>query len=805
MTRKEVQAKSYTYMMDQSLYRKLEECVTDVFSLSVEPHLAYYDPDGEHSSRAFYDALYVRRPGEDKEFLSFLGGNKTILIVTGHVGVGKSTFVREKYQNAKCCVGIAVDLKHRESHKILQGDFDENLRDKVAHAAYDRLYNNFRIHAAMCDKGEWHDPIYDYAIFQEHASGLEITEDHTSIGEIKLATYVLTRADYLRSDALSSVRAKYGNDLPTSGHHAKRIRYQDNIISGNVRQALDDIRGAMKYREWLRCYQLLYQQSLPLVVFIDNADVLDAKHAGGKVYPPIVDMESYLNHWDEAQIAARMTLPNIKFVFTVRDENVALINSFGRRMLHTLHISLGPENVHLPLVEERRALSTTESFISEIVEKRLLFLANRVKKKHPDLIPYFSYLKTIFEWWFEANSVGGRGISNRLSQINLIELNNYSISQILEHIAVASLQMLQSALWCEIEHGKFDNEFALIGLRGRVIRAAWSMPHVKRLELHWRGEFERECNGAYLGLSRLVLTRLVNQRIHQPSIGLPVRLLHEELQRFFSRITIEDIKGVLFALHESTVGQEELISIQQIECITCPSDIDDTSAITAMVRGVEMVDRIFIQLDFFGEIISDRHSLPKRLGVAKMLMEMTPAEAFHYIDGIYKLVISKLSQSYRETWCKQFCAVTPPEQTAFDALRDAGFTFSRIFYIERCYQSHITTIKTYLGQCLLGAHHRLILSPSETEELCGELQILQKGWNSSQITRWQSRKPYVHELDDSFYQDLLKIDVQGSYLSKIWRIVNYYSHALTDFRNMRQCRGLGTDPSLCTSNSRSRS
>lgn len=777
-------------LFNEEALARLEQIITEVFSASVEPHLAYHDFIGDSKVRSFYERLYVKRHGEDKEFLKFLNSKKSILIITGLVGTGKSTFIREKYQNSRSCVGVTVDLKQKESATLFEGDFFENLKHKVAHAVYDRMLANFRIQAAVCGT-EWVDPMYDCAVFPEIAEGVKPDEDDGAIAELELASYILCRADFLRSEALNDLRAKYGHNVPLVGHKIKRERYKENLLKDNVRLALKEVFHATKYREWLRCYQLIFQQSLPLLVVIDNSDVLDTKEAGGKVYKPIVDMEGYLNHWDDAQVPGNLTLPNIKFAFAVRDENIALISNFGRRAQHGLQISLSSETTSQQIAEEQVELSTGEEFISKVVRRRLEYLSGLVSEEE-DLIGLFKYFRRIFEWWFDDDQVGRKGLSQRLPQVDIISLNNRSLSQILEHISQVSFQVLQAALWANIPYEAFDERFALIGFRGRLIRAAWSMQQARRLDLHWRHEFELEIQSPYISLTRLILTRLVNEQITHKSVGIDVSLIHDSLKALFPSITIAKVQSALFALYESSVGQSELISIEQLAYISKPDEILVDSKVRVMPRGRELLDRVFIQIDFFGEMAAEIVSIPKRFGVSKILFEMSPLEAVNYVGGIFRHVISRISANYIRAWEDQICPAlngirqeNDDDLGAFELFLKSKYVLGKTFHIERCCASHIVAIKTYLGECLRANNHKLVLSPAEEDSLRAEVLNLQEYWDAEQLEVWESaREGRVH--DDKYYEVLLGNGPRDNSLAKMWRLNKQYQAVEDSFRNLRR-------------------
>lgn len=781
-------------MTNESAYEILSEVVDEVFTASVESHLAFHPNNRGLTTRQFYEHLYVRRQDEDHEFQAFLRGRKTILILTGHMGVGKSTFIREKYQHGDSCMGITVDLKERQSARFLDGDFEAKLQDTIAHVVKDRLLANFRFRYNQQEE-VWTDPMVDIAVRPPSSLPADQPDSHP-IAELKLATYILCRDDFLKSKSLDDVRAKYGQDVPLKNLELKRQKYQERMQRLNVREAIAQVFEAAQYREWLRCYQLVFKQALPMLVVIDNSDVLSTKDVGGKVYQPLVDMESYLNHWDAAQIAGGFTLPNIKFVFAVRDQNITLINTFGHRP-HACQISLGPEPIAASYIDTFTSLTSTDGFVTEILEKRLAYVEAKIDQM-PDptgvLKSNFTYLRRIFTWWFETNAVSGRTISRTRSQIDVVGLNNRSISQILEHISLASLQILKSAIWCKIPREEFGDDFAATGLRGRVIRSAWAMSNIGKLDQHWRQEFARKVNEPYISLTRLLLTRLVNHSREYRSEGMTPVELHKQLQGFFPAATLTDVKNAIFALHESTVGQGELVSIQQPDHIPDAPTIRDDSRITVMPRGTELLDKVIIQIDFFGELLRTMQEIPRRYGVTKILMEMTPNEAANYVCGIHTHLISKMAKHYKEAWCNSFCpclrSQARPSQAfkPFEEFLRSKFVYKNTFYMQRCCSSHTASIKNYLALCLSERHSDLLLSEMERDSIKAELENLKTSWDAARLKEWQARTGQMATSPDELYLSrLLESGPAQNSLVRLWKVHTQYEAVLTTFRQVQSC------------------
>ena len=73
----------------------------------------------------FYESIFVDREGADKKFDRFLLSENTILILWGHVGIGKTTFLRSQLEKRRVCNGIVIDC-NRDPGDFLSTDCNHN-------------------------------------------------------------------------------------------------------------------------------------------------------------------------------------------------------------------------------------------------------------------------------------------------------------------------------------------------------------------------------------------------------------------------------------------------------------------------------------------------------------------------------------------------------------------------------------------------------------------------------------------------------------------------------------------------------
>lgn len=801
-------------------FLSFRERVESVFDWSIEPVRRSKKPVSLENTTNFFKKLYISRDREEDVFREFIHSDKTLMILTGHVGAGKSTFIREKYQNSRMCPAITVDFTQHEISEFSMDDLKGSLQYILAHRIKDRLEANFAYASAgeRCKDSDTIFPEFDIGVYPERKK-FEIVSDDKTRGRIHLCAYLLSCDDYLQNDSLNEARAILGDGIYPNNQEQKIAKFCENIQNYGYLKAQKIVLKSLKYREWIRAYQLIYPSDSDILIVLDNTDVLDTEKAGGKIYSPLLEMTDYLNHWDDAQIAAEQTLPNVKFVFAVRDENIALISTTGRLHKRIMQISLGPDDYTMALVKTVNTLQTTDLMIASILERRVTYLRESLKEELSLIfddsvtsesnfdqrevveneIQLCKYFEKIISYWFEESVEGVLILTNGVTKTNIIHFNNRSIRHILQHICATTLDLLDLCIETNVEIQYFDKELALMGLRGRTFRAAWSMPNVRKLDNHLRSEFRKKLGEPYISLSRLILTYLANlKRENARQSTTPSEIL-AYFQRFFHTLTLKDVKELLYTLYESSVGQGELISIRQKRFISSARKIAAKADVGVMLRGIEMLDNMYIQIDFFGEMAADVIEIPSHKNFRKVLAEMDPVEAENYIKGIFNKIVEPMSNNYQRRWIEKFCprlkGLSVEEATKlslgspFEEFVSSKLAYSKAFFITRCCASHRNALKSYLWYFLNFEERRFLLSNSSKEITKKVVDEIKRNWSTNQVEVFkQNSKKYPHPVDDVF-ETLFKTVPKTNPLKKIWVIASErYPSIENKFLEFSECR-----------------
>lgn len=653
----------------------------------------------------FYDRVYLQRENETDAFRSFLKSDDTILIVSGHVGIGKSSFLLCEIEHVGSCTGIIVNVE-QAADTFRSNDFHIALRKTISKAIETRLIS-------LIENG-FLDSKIDISSMSFTRDGNALSGKDRVIAKLCLASFILTHNRQISSESIESIRAKFDKDVEFSDDATRFNRYYENLNTEERLTNCLNVSAAMNTADWIRLYQVIIKPDKPIVIILDNTDAARIEGMQENLYEEMVRLHGEMNLPRPGVTDADPIYPSIRFVYAVRDENAALVRApafpanSARRIAFTLDHYPVPEIEH---VTDASEIQTTKTFLSRLVKRRLRILLDNPTV---DQILLEVFIK-IFDLWFSPDVSSGE-LNVVISRFDLAKLGNHSIRWILDHIASVCLEILQICVLSDVRNEVIARRNAAPWMRGLIVRLLFKQPCMTSFAGEMRRAFAYKRTSPYLFYPRLLLSYLSNLSDRGPDVFTTPQGLYNMLLRLCSNASLKRVKEMLFALYVSEHAYEEMIAIRQKGEILSSDDIDDDSKIFIMPRGSELVNSILINIDVFGEMIPDTINLPMRRNRRKVLDEMLPREAAVYLSTIFFHSVLPMTTSF-ETFVRQHIGpnlakyyTSNPEATLLSLMAREDVLVGNRFYLTRFCDSHMNAIRRYIGLVMQGEQTALLIS-----------------------------------------------------------------------------------------------
>ncbi|MFC1477960.1 hypothetical protein ACFL57_00695 [Candidatus Margulisiibacteriota bacterium] len=782
---------------------EFKSIISDIFGFGIDSGLDTNNPFQQKMRSEFYESIYHERENGIEEFQRAITSGNNVVILTGHVGVGKSTYIKHKLEHIKNCTGIMIDINQYADRISDSDNKGQELRKIIGESLKKCILYNFIYHNALNDIDGEIESRKDGELIrlEDITHNLNKTPPVQKIGSVEhekayinIASYILLRSDYMDNDKIRKIRAKYGGDLRLEGDDKKRfLVFKGKIAdSNNYMEAYDEIFDAIQYEDWVTIYQILFQPSKPTIIVLDNTDSLDIRNLPEDFFNSTVEISHEINKWHDTAIALGLNMNPVKIIFAVRDENIALLRVKNREAAPAIQIALGLDDREIDFIKHKD-VPTTPQFVSHVIRKRYNYFS-RLNNVNKILKLYF---RTILNYWFQTK-VEKSNLTDIISGVDIYNLNNSSIRMILEHLELACMDVLSKAIRSNISIERLSEQHATIWLKGRMVKTTWAHRSIPNLRSQMKNDISRESDVPYLSYLRLILTRIVNNKgKRHDNIETPKTLLCS-MQNYFKKLEMEKLKKILCMLYEGQICQGELISIRQaaiIDTLKKGEDIDDDAEITAMPRGEEILSKILIHIDYYGEMLSESQKGSIMRKSRKILAEMLPEEAYLYASSIFNSIISKMSVNYSEIWKSTICPNIKSEFTKsgetrfFDAFKEDKYIYKKEFYITRVCDSHLYSLKQYVFEALKGNESKLFLSPEEMAKLDKMAQDIKNNfWDDTTSKEWENIKTAVSlHPDDTTLQRLTNCVNDDNPIKKIWKLCDEYKKIITKFHLEKEC------------------
>jgi len=736
----------------------------DIFEFEVDNKVTDENVELAITREMFWSNIYKERDEENLHFHSFLKSDAPLCIITGHVGSGKSTFIRHKYEHRKLCKGILIDIREVANTIISSDKIDENFKKVIREYYYDSIIRNISYSLVSGIKlGEpFKDIDFDYSIDLKHLK--EKFDERTTA---KFAKKQLAYHACLLSSKNRELE-NYIDDL-------KIVYSSDKVFKKKILAKLDDtqhvknIISILSYRDLIILHQNLFKSDLPHILTFDNLDKLDLIILQNKLFDCMISIIDEVNKSSEIPFTTILHKP-IKVIVSIRDENISRYNIRSAVTTRSLHISMGYNNYAINSRQDPLIIPIDSHFVYKVIIARLDALKDRTESSEA----FNLYSKIAYGFWLNNKSE----ILNRsVGHIDIKDLCNNSIRMILDVINETSLSIIRKFQEKNISMDMINDNFPYSIIKGRIIRSFWVQKATIKLMSSFRDSLIKEKDN-YCCFYRLILIYLYNKK---SNMSCELQSLVQDFSSHFSECTHVDISECdecrngsairknLLNLFSNKFKESDLLSIYQDKLIDNYNDIDDLAIVKLNTKGAVFIERILLHMDFYGAILESEHKLTD-----KTLMELLPDEAFTYIASIYKFV-NKLTISHIEFWCKTIVdKMQCEESTICFKEYSKRYAFKDQFHLERVCASHQALIKIYLSELFRGPNSHFLYSPAQREEF---RQI-----NSEDLIQ----KERIRTANDIEIQSIInKYFKDNASVKKIWDINFDYKKSSEKFQHLK--------------------
>ena len=669
--------------------------VDDVFTFEVDNRQVGFNGNELIQRIEFWEEVYTPRINEEIIFDEFLKSDCPLLFCTGHVGSGKSTFLREKYEQGDKIEGAIIDYR-RKASEFRTEDKNEVL-DKILFSikeTYEMILITNIKYMIHNDESELIDRFYNLHIEIKQISGPE-WEDAILIRKAKreLATQII-----YNSQSNHEIY-KYTSDNKLFGKSKsvmiERIREHFIENENEVQNILSMVTSAV---DLIRLYRILFGDTQKThLITIDNIDAISLKEIKNCFLECMINLENVINRNSDFPYV-NLSFSPIKIALSVRDGNISRLSKTGAAAKRDMQIKFAKEDYEIKTTKVIKTLLLSPDLAYEIIIRRLRILKRCSSNR--EIFKVFE--KIVYNFWLDKSL---KTINKKFGYINVAELCNDSIRLMLDHIAESTYEIIEKYLNIVDLSELFDIAFSYKLIKGLFINTLWLHTSTNEVLLQFKKSVNDEIltGKDYCCSFRMILTFLSNQ-VDSTSKTENLILV---LKKYFN-YSSKKIKETLFYLFDSEYKDSELITIYQNKFIDRWEDIDINGDVRLNSKGRIFLEKLTTQIDYFGTLTEGDHGL-----VNKSIVELSPTLALEYIKAIYK-VVDKLYMQHKKYYSEYLLPILKEfnQNIPFDSYHP-NFCKGNDFYIERVAQSHITSIKYFIRECLKGNDAKLLYKPSE--------------------------------------------------------------------------------------------
>lgn len=665
---------------------KDKQIISDIFLYEIDGRPAR--TNDRISKKDFWDVLYGPR-ADDDFFEAFLDGGCDILCVSGRVGTGKSTYIRHKLEYLHDTCGIIIDCKQHRAKILVATEAREALlkaiEDVIRESLIEFAKNHIKISA----------PSFSYMTHQlppqtppqQPPSHLE---QAAAIGlerkaKLHLASLILSMTDLasltIFRRSLDFLATATSISDPGQATEARFTLCTQHLTEINC----DEMFSLMSWNDWITTLRTTTNAQKGIVICIDNVDALDLNSVGGHLIDIIIMICNAIN------LDQRIAGGAVKFVFSIREENILRINSFEDFSQRISSVVLGIPWTTLD-AQSRRVMDNDDIFMATVTKKRITAL--RALTKDADTLDAIE--QTMFAYWFGPVSGDNNThvLMPELSRLDIVKFSNGSVRRALFTIQKSCLNLYAIFGKTITKFDEMHRGYVNAVMKGSVLRTLGDELDDKNIYNRLMLGLDKEISSGTCCLFRLTLSYLYN------SGTVRYRNIETDLHCYFG-YTIESIREACFSLYRSPRHRGELIVISQEKHIETPEDIASDAELSISERGGHLLDLLIINVDYFSSLAGKSKKSPP-------FLSMSIVDAIEYIKKIYSKV-SVLPERYDKYL----------EDAAYKNMREDGiedpreyfiknYCVGNAFYSNRFMNSHMSSIHRYAAEYLRGDESALV-------------------------------------------------------------------------------------------------
>jgi hypothetical protein len=644
-------------------------------------------------SRAqFWQDVYYERRTEDFDFKSFLRSQPDLMIISGNVGVGKSTYVRHKFESKQLCRGLIFDMFGKYGDLSKKETLLQDLQNMIRREYAAALRNNYKIQ--LLSNGRYADKTHEPDnIFREHPDWDKPNIEDSCRNRIAIQALTFLQSEdeiwrYVRN-TFGIISAEGADD------YGRRLveKFDPNV---HTLEVLD----LLQWHHYVKLFHLLEEDSLVAhVMAFDNIDWLELGVIRNTFITCVQDIMRRLKDMGIV----------VKAIVTVRDENIAYFSYGAGASANMWQMHFSMEDYKMRNLSHYLTPELDQDFSKKVMENRLKTLKAYIKTKAEAKIEATAFFHIIERFWLlegELRPELGRSFHLRAFCNESLRL----MFELVHECTFAIIRRLSRKNLLPLAQGR---ELALPVVKSSLICSLAHNTKTSRIIEAFYDSVLEERRDNYCCIYRLILIVLSNQPEGDPFTFLD---LCRVLGKIFPDRTENDIRNTIHRLYHYGAHHGELVVIYQSGLIQGPNDIEHESLLQITGRGRIFIESILINFDFFKGVMARE----KQRRPVDIIYEMMPDKAFKFsLDMV--VFVGNLADRHIDfvinTVYKNLKAYDQRGKDPFRAYEEE-FTYRQRFHLERACENHKSVIKSYITECMRKPEEcSLLLDASESEDI----------------------------------------------------------------------------------------
>ncbi len=672
-----------------------EGLVRSVFNFEVDSRIIGFSEELSIDRQLFWKDIYVSRKNPENEYEDFLNSeSSSLLVINGHVGTGKSTFIRHKFEKIGLNSGLIIDLRGKNNFNYCenQNDVDTATYGIIKNAFLLSIFENIKLNLLsrrkyIITRTDYFDR-YDYDL-SKNPPKIELTPfEDAELEEHVYFQIALEIINFLsNSDFVKKFRSKYH----ISGFNSISLRNKVCQVFENNPGLIHEVIREIEWFNLLRLYRKLFDVEKSFVIVFDNFDVVPLKKVKNYFLETLINTSNYLNGNTDYPHNQNINSNHVKLVFSIRDENISRYSRHSRAAFFDTQIIVGNDGFLMTNSNKATRIPIDKRFCYEVIKNRISVLQKHSMcltiKEEQEILDLFIEI-TDFFWIDKKKEI----IRTGFGYIDIQELSNDSIRLILDFIVDITLGVIPSI----IRERKEDPQYQLnyYFLKSKIINELWKHKSTSVILQKIKTGFKKEVENGNYCLYRFVLAFLY-KKVDKTATSAEI------YHRMYSIFDIDknNFQDILMDLFNSELKESEFISVyynNPNEYFENKIEISNDTDVKLNQKGILLIERIIIHIDFFGKITENIHEFYN-----KTHTQLIPKEFLVYYSSIFNFIV-KLRDRHiflYQTISSEYNNFDNP----FDGY-EKEFTIRSVFFLERVAESHKQYIKNYIVYNLRSAN-----------------------------------------------------------------------------------------------------